>query len=213
MNKAVMIPIQPKWSKMIKDGLKKFEFRNYAIPKGSKVYLYESLGRELKCHCCHEGQGKVVAEFVVGEVYETNLGKYRGLDIAYHSYVKLGILTNDKYREWGFANHSHAMEITDLIVYDEEWQCYIMEDSEFDDKYYADYWTKLEDAPTEPLDISEFIGWNKREKYPMGECGTKFSECYKCDMDNECSIQIDGREDCKLTHAPQGKVYVVEREN
>ena len=56
MNKAVMIAIQPKWAKMIKDGTKTFEFRNYAIPKGTKVYLYESLGKKKVCPECY-GEG------------------------------------------------------------------------------------------------------------------------------------------------------------
>jgi hypothetical protein len=47
MNKAVILPIRPNWSNMIKDGKKSFEFRNVIgdIKTGTKVYLYESKGR------------------------------------------------------------------------------------------------------------------------------------------------------------------------
>jgi hypothetical protein len=38
--KALMVAIKPKWLKMILDGTKKFEFRNWKVPVGTVIYFY-----------------------------------------------------------------------------------------------------------------------------------------------------------------------------
>ena len=43
--KAIMIATRPEWVEKIINGEKDFEFRNYKIPSGTKVYVYESLGK------------------------------------------------------------------------------------------------------------------------------------------------------------------------
>lgn len=262
MNKAIMIPIQPKWSNMIKDGLKKFEFRNYAIPKGTKVYLYESLGKSKPKHLWEsyplyigfdttigkyadnvfEGQGAVVAEFVVGECYEIEFKEdgtpYKEMwhdpdgDWENISGETLTGKTEDIiiWREYGastgYTNQKYAMEIKDLIVYDEEWQ---MSQYEIPSRYNGlpidevpkeetNRIHKLVQAPEEPLDISEFVGWNKMQKKIKDNPKAEYSihnnvigHTWKPEFEGDYSDWFSTKQ-CNLTSSPQEKVYVVERE-
>lgn len=157
MNKATMISVTPEEFKRIKNGDAQFIFRNYKLQ--GKVYLYESLGkrvkkvdgciekRELIIKTSHnyEGTGKVVAEFVVGECYEDlschALG-FKALTLNYMTAYGLCsdktykcILEYDEALTIGYTNQSHAMSITDLIVYES------------------------------PIPHTEFVGWNKAKKH------------------------------------------------
>jgi len=52
MNKAIFLPIQPKWMRMILSDKKQYEFRGSNVKNfeiGMKVYLYESFGKKIKC--------------------------------------------------------------------------------------------------------------------------------------------------------------------
>lgn len=217
MKKAIMIPIQPKWSKMIKAGLKEFEFRNYKIPKGMKVYIYEIIGKRL---CgdylngyIHEGQGKVIAEFVVGEVHKLNFNNVLEMVFADNlSYNDIKQRGGVEYNYFTPEKEYYAMEITNLIVYDEEWQydigCNPVSMMRLN-------W--LNNAPTSPLDISDFVGWNKFDKEVKRLL--KLNPIWSYDeLVNEVNAnEVAGMDYkryplCNLTHAPQGKVYVVEKE-
>jgi hypothetical protein len=90
--KALMVAIQPKWLKMILDGKKKFEFRNWKnadenVLVGTVLYFYESKGKKKQhtswyqtpsgglvgsTEITYEGRGKVVAKAVVKRVYDLN---------------------------------------------------------------------------------------------------------------------------------------------
>jgi hypothetical protein len=147
MNKAVMISITPKWFQMIKEGTKTLEFRNYGIPKGTKVYL-----RETKQD---NGTGQVVAEFVVGKCLNT-------VKDLMHQYSlnEIKALGNQ-----GYTNQHYAMTITDLIVYDEEWQSTNIQTMNISEQYQApedyNYNSKIANAPTLPIPYTEFVSWNK----------------------------------------------------
>ena len=238
MNKAMMIAIQPKWSNMIKEGTKTFEFRNYAIPKGTKVYLYESLGKKvwisseldlsdinnenynkLNHEYKHEGQGAVVAEFVVGECYEVNPPNWEDSDEKYAyllqskelymdnleeapaGYWKTWLQSKKDFKESGYTNQKHAHSITDLIVYDEEW---IKKELLHIDNKTMKYNDKLTYAPTSPIPVTEFVSWNK-SNYMQDNQLDKMNMSYK-EYIKLCVASFE-----YLTHAPQGRVYVVER--
>jgi len=107
----------------------------------------------------HEGLGKVIGEFVVGMVIET-----------------------DKIEYWK-DSQKYAHEITNLIIYDE------------------------------PLDIKEFVGWNKVNKIVE-----KYNSDYE--MNNSLESLMKNRKGywetyhiskCYLTNPPQGRAYVVEK--
>ena len=240
MNKAMMIAIQPKWSNMIKEGTKTFEFRNYAIPKGTKVYLYESLGKSKPRHLCEdypnyigfdtfegkyahnvfEGWGMVVAEFVVGECYEVNPPNWEDSDEKYAyllqskelymdnleeapaGYWKTWLQSKKDFKESGYTNQKHAHSITDLIVYDEEW---IKKELLHIDNKTMKYNDKLTYAPTSPIPVTEFVSWNKLSDFVRTT--TRGGILGKI----EYKLHPHTLEKYKLTHAPQGRVYVVER--
>lgn len=195
MNKAIMMAIQPKWAKMIIDGEKEFEFRNYPIPKGMKVYLYCSKGKELlwikNGKCITDGQynrlldelpnhllsGKVVAEFVVDWYWDED-----DIDGALFEEDNLP----NYFAKIGYTNQKYAIKIKDLIVYDEEWQNDYFENTltyrECKEQDKWDVWdlnNKVDDAPTSPIPVTEFTLYNKGSK---------------------------------MKSHPQGKVYVVEKE-
>ena len=268
MNRAVMIAIQPKWAKMIIDGEKTFEFRNYAIPKGTKVYLYESLGKKHKekeiqypygevlgWEWVHEGKGKVVAEFVVGECYDwendfdeelkfANDSQYSNVYFRgqlldeydeelwniFHSFCSQFAPT----KEWenqGFTNQRYAHEIQDLIVYDEEWMLERRKlfADDIHDVTPSDWELGQEMGmrPTEPLAITEFVSWKKlvdykkyinkleRETGDVGYLIENEKQAYDIGKSWE---RVDENKyqnlkwDMYITHPPQGKIYVVERE-
>jgi len=195
MNKSLMIATKPKYTHMIIEGKKDYEFRNYMIPTGTKVYLYESLGKKIKyngkycstqncndCNMqgCHEGKGKVIGEFVVGMVIEMDkieyLGNYtNGVDTLGMYLYKgeyLGPFTYE-IKNQGYTNAKYAHKITNLIIYDE------------------------------PLDIKEFVGWNKLFADTEG-CITYPS--FKMEDNKHMDIKY-----YKLTSPPQGRAYVVEK--
>jgi len=307
MNRAMIIPIQPKFSKMIKDGLKEIDFRNYAIPKGSKVYIYESLGKKVrkwrteavtygmygeehwktsqsintkevfyknefdnreddlpelrgydrreinvehfdtlydtkelalehiekmkqyKAVCpmrikdsimVHEGQGKVVAESVVGECYEfvepsDDSVRYahilRSKEILFDKpqypggYRTSCCRSKKDFEDWGYTNQKFAHEITDLIFYDEDWQSEQLSNLDYDWVEEPHMIKKILNSPKSPLDISEFYGWNKLNNNKGVGCGY-MNIC--CDLLCKQCIKTE----YQLTHAPQGKTFVVERE-
>ncbi len=196
MNKAIMIAIQPKWLKQIINGEKEFEFRNYPIAKGTKVYLYESKGKFKqgitpvsetnpmpRYWCEYEGKGAVVAEFVVDECskyYEEYPNSpYERANVSFNAIdLQCGVETYDK--EWlinqGYTNQKYAIKIKDLIVYDEA------------------------------IAVTEFVSWNKLEEYVCvktrgGVLGKIEYKLHPLTLDK-----------FKLTHAPQSRVYVVEKE-
>jgi hypothetical protein len=132
--KTLMVSFQPKWAQMILSGKKKYEFRqgNFVNAKtGDKFLILESKGKKKsissivkypKYHmsdcryeeCIYEGTGKVIGEFIVGEIYD---------DIKNFVYLK-STYKNPAYKIWetlekqGYDNQKLAFEITQLKVYD-----------------------------------------------------------------------------------------------
>lgn len=256
MNKAVMLPVQPKWVEMIKSGEKEYEFRNYPLEVGMKVYIYESKGkflgyqlfnddgvygdimslrqlqnqfeythwyREEGVECftkVYEGSGMVVAEAVVEECYELDYlfpdVTLTPLKIANHirEYQCSGgndnlILNYDieELKPLGYTNQRYAIKLKDIKFYDE------------------------------PIDKSEFVLWNKvvdimkhtptyfavdescleNNDNLFEELEKGISECDACVFDTgvgitpQCSFKLV-KEELIIKHAPQSKVFVVERE-
>ena len=135
--KAMLVAIQPKWLKMILDGEKKFEFRNWKVPVGTVIYFYESLGVK------REGRGKVVAKAVVEDVLFTdgyNCDSENGDDVIFYdkpySHKKQIWLKLDKAKSIGFNvddNQKYALELSQV-------------------------------EEIEPKEVTEFVSWNKLDK-------------------------------------------------
>lgn len=87
MKKAVMISIAPKWWAMIKNGTKTLEFRNYGIPKGTKVYLRVTKGNLF--YYSHDKEGKNIVKNKIFTSYQKR-EKYYDTHIngAYGVFVK-----------------------------------------------------------------------------------------------------------------------------
>jgi predicted transcriptional regulator len=141
--KTLMVSFQPKWARMILSGEKKYEFRqgNFVNAKtDDKFLILESLGKKVicwnhpKCQGCNnydspsdycltdfktnEGTGKVIGEFIVGEVYKNDIGiSHDRISLKTHD----GIYTCIWKEEWvkqGYTNQPLAFEITQLKIYD-----------------------------------------------------------------------------------------------
>ena len=232
MKKAIIIPIQPVFSKTIKDLIKDLEIRSYAIPKGTKVYLYESIGKKKNIelwdsnpyYICWradggqgqmldyitEGCGAVVAEFVVGKVHKLIFNNV--LEMVYSEFLSYKDIKERgcvSYNYFKLGKEYYAHDINDLIVYDEDWQDNQFKTATLSREKWLD---DLKFSPTSPIAITEFVSWNKVNKFIQGECGSNRDKCFMCDYDGECTINQRADAECNLTHAPQGKVFVVEKE-
>ena len=203
--KALMIATKPEWTCKIINEEKDLEFRNYAIPKGTRVLVYESLGKSMIVRRmfnsktyrekAHEGRGKVVLEFTVGECYETRKVNY--IDLSGESYRRLHFKRTDitqshenTYKEnafddIGYTNQKYAHTITDLIVYDEEWIIELADKVELSN----DYFDKLVKAHIAPQPITNYVGWKKWQ-------------IIKDDKELYLS------ENPHLTRPPQGRVWI-----
>jgi hypothetical protein len=180
--KALMIATKPEWTRKIINGEKDLEFRNYEIPKGTRVLVYESLGKRhkgfigyngVKYDTEYEGRGKVVLEFTIGECYEMSKE-------FTHTYI-----LEEKGKSMGYTNQNYAHIITDLIVYDDEWIIELADKVELSN----DYFDKLVKAHIAPQPITNYVGWKKWQ-------------IIKDDKELYLS------ENPHLTHPPQGRVYI-----
>jgi hypothetical protein len=149
--KTLMVSFQPKWARMILSGEKKYEFRqgNFVNAKtGDKFLILESLGKKVKklrnhhidCASCnmlggsqcdeckyyidYEGTGKVIGEFIVGEVLPfigINNTKKNGELVMYQSSNAYFNLPRKDMKKIGWNEAKPqplAFEITQLKVYD-----------------------------------------------------------------------------------------------
>lgn len=187
--KAMIVSIKPKWLKMILDGTKKFEFRNWKVPVGTVIYFYESLGKKmcgdyLNGHIM-EGRGKVVAKCVVKEVnrilngpdYNTlHLMKSTSLEDCKKS-IKV---PRKEYEVIGYTEGvKHALELD-----------------------------KVEEI--EPRDITEFIGWNNIDKLIKDNFSKYEIKAWYTHTINEIAEGLIEYQDkqCNLTKAPQSRVWI-----
>lgn len=177
----------------------------------------------------YEGTGMIVGEATVGEIYKIGVAdrpfydqkKLRSwskletftkeeqekmgipFEKGFHSWMPIGV---DELSPYGYTNQKYAIELTNVIKYDEEWlENIVCEDCKLFDGGYTNrinYETcsKLDtskcpyhNAPTSPIAKEEFILWNKyqlikddKEKYLSENPNVRFS--------------------------PQAPIYVVERE-
>ena len=160
---------------------------------GMKIYFYETLGNMKqgitpvsetnpmpRYWCSYEGTGQVVGEATVKEIYvveqdvEPTDFLYTLTPIDVVKLIKknncsggndLRILDDiDKIEltPYGFTNQQYAIELTDIIKYDEDWIGNIERDLQRVAEN-INYFDKLEFAPTEPIDKSEFVLWNSNK--------------------------------------------------
>ena len=144
--KAMLVAIQPKWLRMILEGKKKFEFRNWKVPVGTVLYFYcTKVKPYLSSICTHhtvievddkdfgELNGKVVAKAVVKDVdtvVQENL-----YDSYYYSKEKVQRLgTCDDFVRQGYTDQTYALELDQV-------------------------------EEIEPKDVTEFVSWNKFSDY------------------------------------------------
>ena len=105
MKKAVLMSIQPKWVDMMESGLKKFEFRgnNFKnVKKGMTAYMYES-----------QRSKKVVAKFVIGELYK--IGQYSfNVHLINNGSEKEEVKGYEELYKQGYVDQPYAIEITNF---------------------------------------------------------------------------------------------------
>ena len=208
MNKSIMLSLHHKWLKMMQEGNKLYEFRGNNVKNwesGTVVEIYESKGKVtsktkletdkiLGHFYSHEGQGLVVAKFVVGD---KTYDYHEGLLTA-HSYEVLSTLEDEgivkynkeddnfsitnKGKSIGYDNQPYAIEITNFEMYDT------------------------------PRKITEFVSYSKYQKMLKNA----IQSCHKlpyCEKFNnfDCMTCETLYEDNNLylTKAPQSFCYVV----
>jgi predicted transcriptional regulator len=156
----------------------------------------------------YEGQGKIVGEATVGEIYNLKNAKYPKKIYDITGFSSVSFIAN------GFSWHDFAIELTNVIKYDKEW----LEDKRQellevgrDNQISTDYWLNVNHAPKVPIAKEEFVLWNKAKQY--------YDKEYKSYMSFERFIEIayDEIQDEKVRKLcvlfpPQAPIYVVERE-
>jgi predicted transcriptional regulator len=178
--KTLMVSFQPKWARMILSGEKKYEFRqgNFVNAKtGDKFLILESLGKSKSVTLTevhesnvtprissatfrvNEGTGKVIGEFIVGEVYDDMYvieeklfydEGYKGELSEWYVKEQLEGYTRLKDLDIGYTDQPLAFEITQLKVYDtprdknelivaSKWEafCKCMTEENQTEKYYS----------------------------------------------------------------------------
>ena len=188
--KALMVAIQPKWLKMILNGTKKFEFRNWKVPVGTVIYFYESKGKKLynygidysdntpsKQGEIYEGTGKVVAKAVVRQVRDDFQKVYRNEEYQ-NKYI-------DGLTELGYSNQQYALELSQV-------------------------------EEIEPKDVTEFVSWSKLTKrVGKSKQAVLKLENNEFDLDRfHYDIMNYGtlRGRCKLIHPPQSRTWIYVKE-
>lgn len=201
MNKAVMISIAPKWWQMIKNGTKTLEFRNYGIPKGTKVYLRETLGDKVKCDRC-SGSGIDV------ESYDEEWEKYEFCQCEkceatgyYHEGTGLVVgefIVGECYEQ--ISCHALGHKATELrynsaygLCSDITNECVCEYDSALIQGYTnQSHAHKITDLIVydEPIHWNEFVSWNKAQ-----------SKTCKYRKNNVCYEDINMGIGCHLDYA------------
>ena len=185
--KALMVAIRPKWLKMILDGDKKFEFRNWKVPVGTVLYFYECLGKFSqkiipvsknnpipRYSPSYEGRGKVVAKAVVKEnyFYHQGYGKYHTF---YDNISKLPYKTIEIYN-------------IDKIGFDKEKP--------------TEYALELDQVQKiEPRDITEFVSWSKLDIMKHASDETLAHTLQRIKM-------LGSINNVKLTHPLQSRTWI-----
>jgi len=190
MNRAMIFPIHKKWVDMIFDGTKKFEFRN-KLPKhlktGMKIYIYETQHKVKTPYGFNVQKGQIVGEVTVGEIYDNNVVSEL-YDKAYYGCHSLDYYY-EKVEELGYTGHKYAIELKNVIKYDEEWISENLSNLDYDWVEEPPMIKLLENSPTSPIAKEEFVSWNKYEKYRT------YINNYNCNV----------------IYPPQAPIYVVEK--
>lgn len=159
--KALMVAIQPKWLKMILDGTKKFEFRNWEkadenIPVGTVLYFYESQGKRKSRENWED-----YPEYIGYDCYHpTDL---------YHKYVFEGrqqvvakaVVKSNEQVFWNnvldrcYTQHLSYIEILKNLNMEEDTLHKMATGKEL----YAIELSQVEEI--EPKDVTEFVSWSK----------------------------------------------------
>ena len=222
MNKAMMFPIHKNWVDKIFKGEKKFEFRNKLpkyLVKGMKIYFYETLGdrkpkdkwedyplyigfdtyEEPYASYVYEGQGMIVGEATVGEIYRKDVHNKKRLITSYGmGDIILGrpldeedrIYITDKFKLQGYINQNYAIELTNVIKYDEAPICNTCEEEKGDYHKYncrkygmmkqnCIKYVENKNKPTSPIAKEEFVLWNKVKDKKGKDIYIDFEKCNK----------------------------------
>lgn len=236
--KSMIVAIQPKWLKLILDGTKKFEFRNWKVPVGTVIYFYCSKGKPILYHT--DGgyadnvgtigggvyeidgvvtlddidkmdyllNGKVVAKAVVKDILDLQTKNSEGKKIGLSKFLPRVAFKS-------FATDESLLQYLvrtgcDLTLNDNN------KITAFHDKYALEL-EKVQEI--EPRDITEFVSWNKLEKayddrvkwcYQQGLFPPMTREQW---MAQANCIDEETLEQCKLKVAPQSRVWIYEEEN
>lgn len=200
MNKAIIFSIRPKWTNKIFNGEKDYEFRT-KLPKDIKVgmtcYIYETKRKYYKtlynlenptktmlAKVPNYGQGKVVGQFTVGDMYWYHYG-YEKFHTYYDEVIKnpnyrYGTIDIENLQGMGFTNQEFAIKLDNIIKYDE------------------------------PIALNEFVSWNKlqqtiKNSYGVDENNHEDLEDLYIDVLYE---QVDFLRNNLKRYKEQGDVYL-----
>jgi len=215
--KALMVAIQPKWLKMILNGEKKFEFRNWKVPVGTVIYFYctkakpiiydgykEYIGHGDFKENCWTLNGKVVAKAVVKDVYEIGIANRPFYDKEkLRSWSKYETFTKEQQENMGipFSEGFHSwmpISVDELTPLGYTNQTNALELSQVEE--------------IEPKDVTEFVSWSKLTKrVGKSKQAVLKLENNEFDLDRfHYDIMNYGtlRGRCKLIHPPQSRTWI-----
>lgn len=104
--KSVLMSIHPKWVEKIVSGEKTMEVRKTRpkLETPFKCYIYETSAKR--------GRGKVIGEFVCGEIIKDERGEYADV------FVKQACLSLEEQKAYGGNKPLYGWHISDLKIYD-----------------------------------------------------------------------------------------------
>lgn len=166
--KALLVAIQPKWLKMILDGKKLFEFRNWKVPVGTVLYFYCTKPKPYLIKTQEYGislvdikifldkellNGNVVAKAVVSGVYEQSdrvcfdSGCYKDD----RNTMQTPLINIDDRMNPSIAKYEYVTEM-EKIGYDYD-----------NPSNYALELSQVEEI--EPKDVTEFVSWKRYSQH------------------------------------------------
>lgn len=114
--KAILVSIRPQWCELIAAGKKSVEVRKTAIPKGSKVYIYQTKSKWLftLLPWLADRRGKVIGEFVCDYIEECSMEMTPG-DWAF--LIERSKINYDQIKAYSNGKPFYAWKISDLKIY------------------------------------------------------------------------------------------------
>ena len=216
--KALMVAINPKWLKMILNGTKKFEFRNWKVPVGTVIYFYCTKAYPMLAHSYTFGSLMEMDKKDYNELITMNKESYafQNHEFDYENILngkvvakavvkdlyEIGIANRpfydkEKLRSWSkYETFTKEQQENMGIPFSEGFHSWMpISVDELTPLGYTNQTNALELSQVEeiePKDVTEFVSWNK-STYKIMSCGTL-------------------RERCILTKPPQSRTWIYVKE-